>query len=301
MIDPKLLEAVDAVVESGGFERAAARLHITQSAVSQRIRLLEDRLGRPVLVRGAPSRPTELGRQLLRYFRRVRLLEDDLAAELDAEAPAPRLALGVNADSLATWFLPALLPLARERGWRLDLRVDDQERTHALLRSGEVAGCVSTRAEPLQGCRVARLGCMAYPCTCTPEFQRRWFPDGLTAESASHAPAVLYNREDGLHDRFLSREFTASDSSDNSDQPSAVLDYPRHYVPSSEGFVAMVMSGAAYGLTPRLQVRAALERGQLVDLAPGRSMPVELYWHTWNLDSAGLAQITAAVLSAELE
>ncbi|MGE4553654.1 MAG: LysR family transcriptional regulator ArgP [Desulfovibrionaceae bacterium] len=290
LLEPRLLEALDAVVDGGGFERAAARLHVTQSAVSQRIRLLEDRLGRPVLVRATPPRPTELGRRLLRHVRRLRLLEDDLRAELDRDAPSPRLPIGVNADSLATWVLPALLPLALEHGWLLDLRVQDQERTHALLRAGEVAGCVSTRPEPMQGCRVARLGRMDYPCTCTPAFRRRWFPHGLTPEAAALAPAVLYNRDDGLHDRFLAREFG----------PDGVPDYPRHYVPSSEGFVALVTAGAAYGLTPQLQVREALARGGLVDLAPGRPMPVELHWHTWNLDSAALAQVSAALQAADL-
>ena len=78
MFDYKLLAALAAVVEQAGFERAAQALGLSQSAISQRIKLLEARVGQPVLLRDTPPRPTELGQRLLNHVQQVRLLERDL-------------------------------------------------------------------------------------------------------------------------------------------------------------------------------------------------------------------------------
>jgi LysR family transcriptional regulator (chromosome initiation inhibitor) len=182
MLDYKLLEALTAVVEQGGFERAARRLNITQSAVSQRVRLLETTLGQPVLARTQPPSPTSAGPMLLRHARRVELLEAELGCEVQEATQAKgwrTLAVGINADSLATWFVAAVLPLVAQEGITFDVKSDDQERTQDLLRKGEVAGCVSTRETAIQGCRAVFLGVMRYHCACTPEFAERWFPLGL--------------------------------------------------------------------------------------------------------------------------
>jgi LysR family transcriptional regulator, chromosome initiation inhibitor len=293
MLDYKLLEALAAVAEEGGFERAARRLNITQSAVSQRIRLLEETVGQPVLARTQPPAPTVSGRRLLRHARRVGLQEAELARsmELGGQAgtagdagPWQTLALGVNADSLATWFTAAVLPLLTRERLALDLKVDDQERTHELLRAGEVVGCVSTRHTPMQGCRALFLGGMRYHCACSPDFARRWFPQGLTGEAAHLAPAVVFNRQDTVHDRFL--EGFLGESAQGA---------PRHHVPNSERFVDFVTGGAGYGLIPHLQADALLARGELADLAPANPMFVPLYWHCWNIASPLLARLTRAL------
>lgn len=97
MFDYKLLAALAAVVEQGGFERAAQLLGLSQSAVSQRIKLLEARVGQPVLVRATPPAPTEVGTRLLNHVQQVRLLERDLQRQVPAleeggtGAPAHRL------------------------------------------------------------------------------------------------------------------------------------------------------------------------------------------------------------------
>lgn len=301
MLDYKLLQALCAVVEEGGFERAARRLNLTQSAVSQRIRQLEDALGQPVLARTQPPAATQKGRLLLRHARRVGLLEDELARGLglgrpasgDAtggeptRAPWQTIALAVNADTLATWFTDAVLPLLNSERLVLDLRVDDQERTHELLRAGDVAGCVSTRAAPMQGCRAVLLGFMRYHCACAPAFAARWFPQGLGLEAARLAPAVVFNRQDTVHDRFLEGLFGASPQ-----------EAPRHHVPDSERFVDFVAGGAGYGLIPHLQAAGHLAEGCLVDLAPGAPMDVPLYWHCWNIPSALLSALTKALAAA---
>lgn len=297
MLDYKLLEALAMVVEHGGFERAARRLNLTQSAVSQRIRQLEEILGQPVLARSQPPAPTAQGVTLLRHARRVVLLEAELARELspdadenpvpDADKPWQSLALAVNADSLATWFTGAVLPLLASQRLTLDLRVDDQERTHELLRSGEVAGCVSTRQTAMQGCRMQFLGVMRYHCACAPTFAKRWFPSGLTLEAARRAPAVVFNRDDTVHDRFLGLHLGASPG-----------EAPRHHVPDSERFVDFVLGGAGYGLIPSLQAAKRLAKGALVDLAPASPMPVPLSWHCWNIPSALLSGIGDALREA---
>ncbi|MDR3641430.1 MAG: LysR family transcriptional regulator ArgP [Humidesulfovibrio sp.] len=298
MLDYKLLEALATVAEEGGFERAAKRLNITQSAVSQRIRQLEETLGQPVLARTQPPAPTIPGRLLLRHARRVGLLETELARGLglgeaqhqSGQAPWLTIALAINADTLATWFAGAVLPLLAQERWVLDLRVDDQERTHEFLRAGEVTGCISTRATPMQGCRALLLGHMCYHCACAPGFAQRWFPQGLNPEAARVAPAVVFNRQDTVHDRFLEGLHGASPR-----------EAPRHHVPDSERFVDFVVGGAGYGLIPHLQAATRLDSGALVDLAPDAPMLVPLYWHSWNIPSALLARLTKALRKAGRE
>ncbi len=295
MLDYKHLEALAAVVQEGGFERAAKRLHLTQSAVSQRIRLLEETLGQPVLARTQPPAPTSLGRRLLRHAKRVGLLEAELArtlatnqsAEHPAGSPWQTLALAVNADTLATWFTDAVLPLLAKERLLLDLRVDDQERTHELLRAGEVAGCISTRPAPMQGCQAVLLGRMRYHCAASPAFAARWFPLGLSLDSSRLAPAVVFNRQDSVHDRFLAAHLASSPD-----------DAPRHHVPNSERFVDFVLGGAGYGLIPHMQAASHLASGRLVDLAPQSAMDVPLYWHCWNIPSALLAKLGIALKTA---
>lgn len=298
MIEAKLLATLAAVLDEGGFERASRRLNLTQSAVSQRIRQLEETVGQPVLTRTQPPRPTGPGRALLRHAHRLELMETELAAELAsdlarhngpegaaaAQPPWQTLALAVNADTLATWFSSAVLPLLTAERLVLDLRVDDQERTLEMLRGGEVAGCVSTRPAPVQGCRAEYLGAMRYHCACAPSFAARWFPQGLTLRAAWKAPAVVFNRDDNVHDQFLAAALGHSPE-----------DAPRHHVPDSERFVDFVLGGAGYGLVPHLQAAAHLASGALVDLWPGAPLPVPLYWHCWNLPSALLARIGKAL------
>jgi LysR family transcriptional regulator (chromosome initiation inhibitor) len=288
MFDYKLIEALGAVCEEGGFERAAKRLNLTQSAVSQRIRLLEEQLGGPVLARTQPPAPTPPGKALLRHARRVALLEAELARDLPGESDKAdgwrKLAVAVNADSLATWFAEAVLPCITRERIVLDLRVDDQERTHAQLRAGEVVGCISTRATPMQGCRTVALGVMRYHCACSPQFARRWFPAGLSLDAARAAPAVVFNRDDTVHDRYLAAVLGESPA-----------EAPRHHVPDSDRFVTFVAGGAGFGLIPRQQAGPLLATQRLLDLAPEAPMDVPLSWHCWNVPSPTLAAMTTAL------
>lgn len=285
MMDYKHIEALAAVVEEGGFERAARILHITQSAVSQRIRALEEHLGQAVLVRTVPVRLTEAGERLMAHYRKVHLLETDMMRELAGEGQSGRLTLsiGVNEDSLATWLVLALHPYLAQENVLLDLYTDDQEETHDLLREGWVCGCVSTRPDPIQGCSCIFLGSMEYRCLCTSAFRDAWFCDGMTEEALRTAPAVTFNRKDMLHCRFVAEWALEAG------------DFPTHYVPSSEQFVELVTAGLAYGMVPHPQGMQRLADGALVDLAPDKAIRINLYWHQWKLDTARLEGLTRAL------
>ena len=287
MFDYKLIEAFAKVVSEGGFERAARVLFITQSAVSQRIRQLEDQSGQLLLTRSAPPQPTAAGKALLKHYQQVKLLEDGLSAELtddSGEGPAT-LAIGINADSLAGWFLAAIEPLLRQAKLLIDLRVDDQEQTHKLLREGEVVGCISNESKPMQGCRVAFLGVMNYRLLATPEFAERWFPAGLTLEAAQSAPAVIFNRKDRLHQQFFAQHL--------GEEPTVL---PCHYFPSPEQFLRLISDGHSYGMVPDWQSDQLRQGGELLELLPGTAYPVELYWHCWNLRSKPLSEFSAQLV-----
>jgi LysR family transcriptional regulator (chromosome initiation inhibitor) len=275
MIDYRLLAALSAVIDEGGFERAAQALHLTQSAVSQRVRQLEERLGQVLLIRSQPPEPTPAGRQLLKHYHQVRLLESALPVSLlgeSAEGPLT-LALGINADSLATWFWQAGEELLKRRNLLFDLRVDDQDVTQRMLKRGEVVGCVSAATTPLQGCRCAYLGTMRYRLLARPEFVARWFPEGLSSKAVAQAPAAIFGRHDALQFRLLHQALG----------PKLPL-LPAHYVPSPEAFAEAVYRGHAYGAIPDQQSEAWLKKGELVEVIPEQEN-VRLYWHCWNIAS----------------
>lgn len=288
MLDYRLVQALAAVVLEGGFDKAARALHLTQPAVSQRVKALEDALGTLLVVRSTPPRATAEGQRVVGHFLKVGQLEQDLSRSLarEREDDWTTLRLGVNADSLATWLLPALRPLLEQERVLLDLSVEDQDLAHELLRDGSVAACLGTRAEPLQGCRCLALGRMDYLCLATPQFAARWFPAGLDQEAARRAPAVVFNRKDRMHARFLAGLLGQETR------------FPAHYLPSSEQFLELVAAGLAYGMVPELQARPLLAAGTLLDLAPGRSEAAVLYWHAWGLRTRLLDRLTAQAVRA---
>jgi LysR family transcriptional regulator (chromosome initiation inhibitor) len=288
--DPAALDALAALADEGSFERAAQRLLVTQSAISQRLRGLEARLGRPLVVRARPLRLTETGKQLLRYARQLQALSADMARALGdrldagAAAAAP-LRIAVNADSLATWVLPALDPLVQS-GLLIELLVDDQDFTHEVLREGAVLGCVSTVHQPLQGCRVVPLGVMHYGAVASPDFIARRLPQGLHAGNFAQVPFLVFNRKDDMQQHWVSAAFGVSQ-----------VRLQGRYVPSSEAYVRAAVMGWGIGVVPELQVRALVASGALVGLRPETTVPVALYWHEWRLATgeAGAETADAAV------
>ncbi|MDQ5896640.1 MAG: LysR family transcriptional regulator, chromosome initiation inhibitor [Pseudomonadota bacterium] len=276
LLDPAALDCLAALVDEGSFERAAHRLAITQSAVSQRLRALEVQIGQPLVVRSRPLRLTGPGQVLLRYARQLQALRSDIARDLgeriDIEA---RIPIAVNADSLATWVLPALQPLVDD-GISLELIVDDQDFTHDWLREGRVLGCVSTVAEALRGCRVTPLCSMRYVAVASPAFVERMLGgDGLQRRHLSQVPFVVFNRKDDVQAQWVERAL---------DLPTPRL--LQRYVPSSEASVQAVERGWGIGVAAWPLVRARVEAGTLRLLRPDVHVPVDLHWHQWKLADA---------------
>ncbi|PTQ72478.1 LysR family transcriptional regulator (chromosome initiation inhibitor) [Pseudomonas sp. GV071] len=291
VFDYKLLSALAAVVEQAGFERAAQVLGLSQSAVSQRIKLLEARVGQPVLVRGGKPAPTEIGRRLLNHVQQVRLLERDLSGQVPAldEGAAPeRLRIALNADSLATWWAQAVTAFCAEHRVLLELVVEDQEVGLKRMRGGDVAACVCATDKPVAGARSLALGAMRYRALASPDFIARHFSAGVTAQSLARAPAIVFGPDDFLQHRYL-----ASLGVEGA--------FAYHLCPSSEGFIRLTEAGMGWGLVPELQVRESLASGALCELQPGQPIDVPLYWHHWRNGGELLGELTRHLQRATAE
>jgi LysR family transcriptional regulator, chromosome initiation inhibitor len=295
-LDRKQLEAFAATVQGGSLAAAAKQLRLTLAAVSLRIKALETQLGQRLLVRGKVAQATRAGQALLAHISRVRLLEADLAERLTApSADAHWLALpvAVNADSLASWFLPGVRDALLEHQLLLHSVVDDQEHTLEWLKNGDVLGCVTELAKPLRGCVAQALGVMRYHCLGSPQLKAQLAKQKRksAAPALLQVPALCFNAKDHLQDRFLQHAFALSDAA-----------YPRHYIPAGDAYHLAMLQGLGWGLQAdvqmRLQWRGEMEAGRLVNLFPGKHVDVPLYWHHWQQESAQAARLTQAVIAS---
>jgi LysR family transcriptional regulator (chromosome initiation inhibitor) len=292
--DPDALECLAAIVEEGGFERAAQRLSITQSAVSQRLRALEAQVGTVLIVRSRPLKPTSAGQLLLKHTKQLRLLRADLERDLKDLAPSStggareeeRISIAVNADSIATWALPALNELARQ-GLPMEIIADDQDFTQEWLREGQVLGCVTTLKQALRGCKVVPLGAMEYVAVAQADYARQNFPKGLGPHNFRDVSFIAFNRKDDMQSEFVGKAFGLKRVTLN-----------QLFVPSSEGQVRAVLAGWGASVVPELLARGLLEQGLLVNIAPSFALPIQLYWHCWNLESEVLDSLTDALTQA---
>jgi LysR family transcriptional regulator, chromosome initiation inhibitor len=292
--DPDALECLAAIVEEGGFERAAQRLSITQSAVSQRLRALEAQVGTVLIVRSRPLKPTQAGQLLLKHTKMTRLLRADLERDLKELAPSSlggsreeeRISIAINADSIATWALGALSKLATE-GLPLEIITDDQDFTQEWLREGHVLGCVTTLKLALRGCKVVPLGAMNYIAVAEPSYAAKNYPDGMTAYNFRTTPFVAFNRKDDMQGEFVNHVFGLKRVALN-----------QLFVPSSEGQVRAALAGWGASVVPELIAREHIAAGRLVNIAPKHFLPIQLYWHCWNLESDVLDALTAALTAA---
>lgn len=293
MLDAKQLEALAAVLEHGGFGAAASALNLTLGAISLRIKGLEAALGQRLVVRGKTVRATPAGQTLLAHIKQVRMMEADLfdadAALRGASGQWQRLCVAVNADSLSSWLLPGVAgALARHR-LLLDVVIDDQEHTHEALKSGDVVACVSTQPVAMRGCMAEPLGVMRYRCLAAPALVRKCHTKtgGVSVHRLLATPAVIFNRKDGLQDEFLAQHFGLH-----------APQYPRHFVPAVDAFESALASGMGWGMVPELNVSARTGRLPLVEMLPGSTVDVALYWHHWAREPVAAQRLTQAVKTA---
>ena len=287
-LDLRKGEALLAVIECGSFEQAAQRLRLTPSAVSQRVRVLEDELGVPLVVRSRPCRPTRAGRRIALYLQRSRLLEQEWLAEMAENSDAwLSVPVAINNDSLSTWLFPAIADCLQRERILLDMVLDDQSLTHALMESGTAVAAISSQPQAMRGCVAEPLGLMRYRLCAAPQFAARHFPAGLQRECARKAPLIVFNRKDRLQWDLLSARLGLHDEA-----------FPCHFVPSSDPFLHVIEQGLGYGLLPEIQIGVQLGSGALVDLLPQQPVDVPLYWHRWRVQSLKLEALSEAVRAA---
>jgi len=295
MLDARQLEALAAVLEQGGFGPAAKALNLTLPAISLRIKALEAALGQRLLVRGKTVRATPAGQALLGHVKQLRLMEADLVGGLPqgrqagVQARWQSLSVAVNADSLASWFLPGVAALLAQHHLLLDVVIDDQDHTHDALKNGDVVGCVSTQQQPMRGCLAEPLGVLRYRCVAAPGLaaQCRTPSGAVSVHRLLATPAVIFNRKDGLQDAFLEQHFKL-----------VAPQYPRHFVPAVDAFESALEHGMGWGMVPDLFLVERPGHLELQEVLPGSAVEVALYWHHWEREPLSAQRLTVAVKQA---
>ena len=286
MLDYPAARAVAMVVQTGSFDGAARALGVTASAISQRVRALEERLGTVLIERASPCRATAAGAALCRHIELVGLAERDLMAQLPASAPETdrvSLSVAVNSDSLATWVLPALTDYARDAGILLDIAVDDEDHTTDWLKSGRVVAALTSVGKPVQGCKSIALGSLRYHATASPAFMKRYFADGVSLEVLARAPALTFNQKDQLQQEWVQAVFGQR------------LAPPTHWLPSTQGFVTAAMQGLGWGMNPVHLVQDHLRSGQLLELIADTPFDRPLFWQITRRAAAPLQGLSATL------
>ena len=283
MLDPAQLAALAAVHRRGSFDLAAAELHVTPSAISQRIKALEDHAGTLLIRRASPCTATPAGLRMIRHHDEVVLLERALAADLPRLSPrAATLRIAVNADSLATWIIPAL---AETQGFLFDLVIDDQDVSQDWLKRGEVQAALTSHPRPPQGCDSIALGALRYRATASPAYMARWMPHGPTAAALAQAPALTFSDKDRLQEDWVTRHLG----------PAKRPACPTHRMASSQAFVDACLAGLGWGMNPHALVDRHIAEGHLVDLSPDQPLDVPLYWQFARLTAPATAPLTRAI------
>jgi len=283
--DPAQLVALSAVLRCGAFDQAAGELNVTPSAVSQRIKALEEHVGTALVHRGTPCTPTGAGRRLAKHAADLGLLEAQLLRDLSlpGHSAGARLRLAVNADSLATWFIDAL---AQVPDLLFELVIDDQDHSTDWLARGEVSAAISATDTAARGCDCYSLGALRYIATASPAFVRHWFADGIRTQTLSRAPCLIFNEKDRLQSRWMS-QITGG-------RPTP----PAHMLPSTHAFIDAAATGLGWGMNPEPLVRDALNNGSLVALVADAPLDIPLYWHVSRAMSGAIAPLTRAVRQA---
>ncbi|MDD7581525.1 LysR family transcriptional regulator ArgP [Corynebacterium sp. 32222D000AT] len=284
-MNPLHLETMLAIVDEGSFDGAARVLGVSPSAVSQRVKALETSTGRVLLRRSTPVMATDAGEVLVQAARRMALVQAETNARLQKRLARVPLSVAVNADSLATWFRPVLEDVADGGKASLRLLIEDEARTLAMLRRGDVLGAVTREELPVSGCESTYLGKQRLVAVAAPGLARRH----RTVEGISwtQMPVVMYGPHDQVLDDAMQERFIDSH----------VIRANISEIPSAEGYVEAVRAGLGWGLVAEAQARPLLDSGQVV-LLDGDPLDVDLYWQRWRLESEVLEELTDSVVRA---
>lgn len=289
MFDYAHLEALLAVEREGSFEGAARALGITSSAVSQRIKLLEARIGTVVINRQPPIKPTEIGVQLCRHAELVSILEEKIITSNSCTTALkdhrrPVIKIVVNDDSLSSWFMGVLQKEAENNAsYMFEISIADQDYSIDEIRLGSILAAISIKKEPVQGFSSRYLGMHVYRATASKKFVDKYFPDGVTMEALQRAPALRYSAQDDLQQQWVMKHFKKP------------LIHDTHIIPSSPGFVSACLRGVAWGMNPSQMVDKHIEAGELVELIPGAELHKPLYWHCSRMVADPLKQFSQHV------
>jgi LysR family transcriptional regulator (chromosome initiation inhibitor) len=287
MLDNNGLEALYFVGKERSFSLAAKKIGITQSAVSQRLRALEDEAGSPLVVRSSPPRLTAAGKKYFRFFEQINALEFDLK-HIESRTLPPTLSLGCNHESFNLWFGHCIAEVARELGFLVNISLADHEQTIDLLKDCDVLGCVSSEPNAAQGCLVEPIGKIEYVCVATPDYIERFRIKRLTRTNLKSSPTVIFGAFDRIHDEYLEAVFG---------EPCRGQ-YISHTVPSINGLLEFLLRSSAYGVVPKTMIQSHLESGALVEILPKVKFNIPLYWHRVQAKIPLLDQISDQVLAA---
>lgn len=286
MLDYSAIAALAAIVETQSFQAAAQKLFITQSAVSQRIKALENYYGEPVLIRTLPLRPTKLGLILLGTYKKIALLEEGVHEVLRSQTYSPTISIAISRDSLETWFVTIMDQLKQIQPIQLEIIADDQDFTLNYLQNGLVSACASTIAKNLSGCKSEFMGYFDYVLVASPQFKKKYFNNNQNAHTnLLNAPAVIFDQKDKLHANYLNHFFNLSD---------ATIRY--HVIPSVAGFRHFALNGYAYALIPKIDITQELKQQKLINLFPDKIWQMPLYWHSWSVETKGYKSFNELVL-----
>jgi LysR family transcriptional regulator (chromosome initiation inhibitor) len=291
MLDYAHLEALLAVEREKSFEGAARALGVTSSAISQRIKLLEERIGAVALNRQTPVSTTDVGAQLCRHAEMVLMLEEDVIQRNRKELGYfdegfRKIKIAVNDDSLSSWFMGVLKANAASGNpFLLEISIADQDYSIDWMKTGSALAAISIHKNPVQGFQSTYLGTHIYRATASPTFMERYFPDGVTLETLAEAPSLRYSSKDDLQIQWIKQVFKE------------VVHPHSHTIPSSHGFVSACLEDVAWGMHPALMVDDYIAEGKLVELAPGQTLDKPLFWHCSRVIAEPFKNFTKTVIA----
>ena len=254
-MDLRQLEIIRAIADTGSFTAAGEKLHVSQSAISRQILLLEDELGEPVFHRiGRRIRITPAGESLLqlshRVFQDLQETVSTISEKRDSLSGTIRLVGGMT---VCLYVFPTLLAEVRRVHPHLDLKVTvgSAERSIAMLRSG--AGDLGMITLPIEATDLVSVPALEE------ELLLITYPAHPLAKKRSIQPADLDKQEFVLFETgSITRRLVESFFAREGVEPQIIME-----TENVEIIKAMVRSGLGISIIPSQAAAADVRTGQL--------------------------------------